>query len=395
MAFFVFFVSVHWTKSPLILFLLLMLGLNVQRFLTYSAKPNEPLDLRQLYAGAQVLDSGANPYNDSLLKEHWKHHFSEKELKGSPLPGGPENYLVYPPPVLVSFIPLSHWAWYDARALFWTLCAAAVVLIGLFASGSFHLNKLLPGLLILLAFKGTYTALILGQPLLFSLLFILIHFYAESKNRPALSGLFLALAFLKPSLALPIVFFLIAERKYKSLLYSLGFSSLALILLLLSSGPTSFGDQFSGWFHNMNAQLAVAYSPEHDFLRHNLTSLSSWIYSLSGYDFSPADTFLVLFTSLITVYLRLKKRIQALTSLVLLITLSFLFSYHLYYDLLLFICLLYYVDLSRLPAKFLLPFLVFYLPLGYLLPSFNFHPPLLLVLLFLVIYRLNLKREAA
>ncbi len=395
MAFFVFFVSVHWTKSLVILFLLLMLGLNVRRFLSYSANLNEPLDLRQLYAGAQVLDSGANPYSDSLLKEQWKHNFSEKELEGSPLPGGPENYLVYPPPVVASLIPLSQWGWYSARALFWTLCATAALLIGLFASGSFHLNKLFPTLLIVFAFKGTYTALILGQPLLFSLLFILLHFHAENKNRPLLSGLFLALAFLKPSLALPIVFFLIAERKFRSLFYSLGFSLLILGIMFFEFGLTSLMEQFSGWFHNMNAQMAVAYSPEHDFLRSNLTSLSSWIYSVIGYDLSSADTFFVLLTSLITVYLRLKKRIQPLTTLTVLITLSFLFSYHLYYDLLLFLCLLSYVDLSRLPAKFLLPFMAFYLPYGYLFPSFNFHPPLLLVLLFLVIYRLPLKRESA
>ncbi|MHB1278017.1 MAG: glycosyltransferase family 87 protein [Bacteroidia bacterium] len=393
--FFVFFVSVHWTKSLLILFLLLMLGLNVQRFLSYSAKHNEPLDFRQLYAGAQLLDSGFNPYSDSLLKKQWKSNFEPKQLEKLPLPGGPENYLVYPPPFVVSMVPVSRLAWFDARIVTWSVCAGLVLLIGLLASGSLQGHTIFPVFLGLLAFKGTYIALILGQPLWLSLLFLLLHFHMERKNRPLLSGLFLALAFLKPSLALPIVFFLISGRKFKSLLYSLGFSLLILGIMVLQFGPTSLAEQFSGWFHNMNAQMAVAYSPEHDFLRNNLTSLSSWLYSLTGYDLSHADTLLLLLSSLLTVYLRLKKRIQPLTTLTLLITVSFLFSYHLYYDLLLFICLFYYVDLSRLPTTFFLPFLALYLPFGYLFPSVNFHPPLLFALFFLVIYRLTLKHESA
>lgn len=376
-------------------FLLLMLGLNLWRFLSYSPQNNEPLDFRQLYAGAQVAYTGSNPYNDSLLKEQWKSNFSDDELEGLPMPGAKENYLVYPPPVVLSMLPVSQLSWYDARILIWSLCAIAALFIGLFASGSQSANTLLYGFLLLLAFKGTYYALILAQPLLFSLLFILLHFYAERKNRPLLAGLFLALSFLKPSLALPIIFFLIAERKFKSLFYSLGFSLFTLAILFVYLGPTPFMEQFSGWYHNMNAQMAVAYSPEHSFLRNNLTSLSSWIYTLCGYDLVRADTALLLLTSLLTIYLRWKKRITALNTLTLLITLSFLFSYHLFYDLLLFLCLLYYVDLSRLPSKFLLPFLVLFLPFGHFFPSINLHPPLLLLLLFLVFYRLTLKREPA
>lgn len=372
-----------------------MLGLNFLRFLSYSAKPNEPLDLRQVYAGAQVLDSGQNPYSDSLLKHQWKTNFTEEQLQGLPLPGAPENFLVYPPPVIASLIPLSRTNWFDARTVVWSLCFLLIVLSGIFASRNFLPGTVVLGALFLLSFKGTYTALILGQHLLFSLLLILLHLYSESKDRRLWSGFFLACAFLKPSLALPLVFFLIAEKKFKTLLYTALFSVLILSTLLLFFGTDSVFFQFSGWFQNMKAQMDVVYNPGHEFLRNNLTSLSSWIYSLSGINLHFMDTPLLLISSLLVIGLRFIRRVSSLQTLTLLITLSFLFSYHLYYDLLLFLCLLRFVDLSTLPAKFLLPFLVLYLPFGYLLPSFNFHPPILLVLVFLVFYRLPLSRETA
>lgn len=371
-------------RYAVLLFLLLMLGFNFVRLLSYTPKTNEPLDYRQIYAGAQLFDAGLNPYNDSLLKLQWNSNFHPEELKGLPQAGGPENFLVYPPPFIASMIPLSRLPWDEARTWIWCVSAVLVLLIGLLLSGQFSTPQILLSFLMLLSFKGTYTALILGQPLLLSLFFILLHLYAERKKQKLWSGLFLALACLKPTLALPMVFFLFAERKYKTLLFTSVFALSLVLFLFLGLGAGTFIQLFTGWFQNMQAQSEIAFSEGHDFLRNNLTSLSSLIYSVGGPKLSALDLPVLFLSSIFIVILRLKKRLQSIQTLALLITLSFLFSYHLYYDLLLYCCLLYYVDLSTLRLKFVLPFLLFYLPWGYLFPSFNFHPLLLTGLIFLI-----------
>lgn len=365
-------------QLSVVCFLVLMLGMNMYRFHSYSPENNQPLDFRQLYAGTQLLDLGLNPYSDSLLKTQWKSNFEPKELEGLALPGGPENYLVYPPPVLAVLLPLASMTWFDARILVWSLCAASLFLIGILASEQKKWPQIALSLLVVFSFKGSITALILAQPLLLSLLFIVVHRHFERKNQAWLSAFFLLLAFLKPSCALPFLFFMLAEKRYKSLSVFIGFSLLTLAITFLSFGYGYTLSLFSGWTHNMQHQLAVAYVPGHEFLLSNLTSLSAMVYGLFQINSSFLDFPLLLLFSSLLLFLRWKKQINAPTTLFLLLTSSFLFSYHLYYDLLLFIPLLSFVQNKSLPSKAYLLLLLLYLPFGAFSTYLNMHAALLL-----------------
>lgn len=341
--------------------------INLARILKFDRSTEDPIDIRQLYIAGQLYHDGMNPYNDSLLKQRWQENMVKQELTFNRYPGGPENYMLYPPHTASWFsaieglpwLRLGNWVW-----IFAILCVTTVSALLFFNYPREHKYRLL---LILFGFKGTAIAILLGQPVLAALVFIAFAYLLENK-RPLLSGLLYAFAALKPSIALPFFLHLVAEKKWKNLIAFI-ITGLFLQIPVLLHFKEDTPKIYLSWLGNMHIQTLIPYSTDHQFLAGNLTSPFITLFQLTGFDFSPALPYLLLGSFLITLYLRLSERISENYALMILLLSSFMFSYHLFYDLILLSFFIPEFAKWRLWGKLILFSL--FLPLNYLFGFLN------------------------
>ena len=195
-----------------------------------------PIDMRQLYFGAKVLSTGENPYNDHALKQMWTQYMGHS-AKLYPLPGAPENYLLYPPHAIFALSFLTPiFSWNEFGNFTYLLHSILVLLAGIFLVKGRSKTDTLLIILLLLGFKSILTAWILGNPLLSSFFFLTIIMAFREKISPLLKGFLLFMAALKPTVALPFVLFFLADKQYRTMLYFVFFGLVVYGVMALSQG---------------------------------------------------------------------------------------------------------------------------------------------------------------
>jgi hypothetical protein len=216
--------------------------LNGTKLFKSGFTPDSPSDFRTVYAGQKLLAQGKNPYYDQKVKAAWQEIIKSENLTSETAPGFPETPLVYPPWALVLFMPFSL-LFYSKAYLLW-YAVLPLLLYGMLRQVQtlcrryFQLEIPFMDLLVTaLAFKSTFPALLVGQPL-FLCLFLGFTALVYAEKNKVLSGILLGLATFKITLALPFMLIFAFRRDWKTLCLAAftGFVLLGIAFLLVPDG---------------------------------------------------------------------------------------------------------------------------------------------------------------
>lgn len=215
---------------------------------TENGKPKFSQDFIAFYAASSLSKKGSPEliYNRNLLLEE------EREIapKTSNIPW------FYPPTYLLVVEPLSLLDYTSSRIIFYIIGFFVYILACL------KWVKSKGEILIAVAFAPTLVNFAFGQNGLYTASFmILALFYL--KNKPALSGFFIALLAIKPHLALLIPLALLAGKKRIAFLWSTFFTSLFVAITLFKYGSDiwlTFFNNISEASNNIESKkLALSY----------------------------------------------------------------------------------------------------------------------------------------
>lgn len=338
-----------------LLFCMAFIGLNALRVRQVSLEPESPLDQRQPFMAGKLYAAGLNPYSDELLKDIWHQESLKGEWIYSKSPGGPENYMLYPPFVVSLYSLFSDVNWQDWGKIWYGI--QFLILLGILALAYYHFERKTFWLFaaLLLAFKALVPALVLGQPLWISLL-AGMGYLSFRKKIPLLAAVCLALSAFKPSIALPLFAFALVFD-FKQLLYALALLLLFQLPFFLHFGTDSVSILMD-WRQNMVSQQEIVFSDVHPFLVSNLIDISP-ILGQWGIGLWPQQILLLLSGALI-LYGAFKKWYSEEQSLALLLLAGLSFSYHLYYDA--FVLLLALPYFLKKEWWYSVPLLILFLP---------------------------------
>lgn len=384
------FLKKHW-----IWFLLALMVLAQSLRLWKPLSDDQPLDFRQLYVSARLWNHQALPYDDASLKQEWLHLTEIDSIQSHSLPGAPYNRSVYPPHTIAFFRVIADLPWLSVRWLWWALL---LVLIGI----AFFL---IPGLkwwqaaLIFFAFKASFPALLLGQPVLWSFFFFTLFLWALQNARHGIALLGLIGMSMKISLLLPVMLWLLMTRQW-NLFINQSFAGVFVLAFLWMANVEDFSQLMMGWKEQMEAQWQSVYDGNPlNPLRVNLTETGVWAREVLGFSWShPQMNYVLYGLGLLTFGVLLgRKMLQDKQVLLLLFLLNFLCGYHLIYDLILLIPAFMYTG-SRLPLAAWPALLVLVLPLNAVFPQawiqFHLTPTLIFLLLLMSIYFVHLNKES-
>jgi hypothetical protein len=298
---------------------------------------DQPMDMRQIWVSAQLLAEGQNPYSDSLLKAKWRASAEKEELLSTKIPGAPQNYSVYPMHFLVLMKPFSILSWKSFRVLWWALLF--LLTIGLFALEWHNFGwRIIPSFL---AFKSFVVAFIIGQPVLIVLFAIaaLLH-VEEHKKSTTLSTILLLMISLKVSLLIPLGLWMLIRRRYQPIAITAGILGITYVAFLLR--VPDFKLVMNTWLQNMSLQWLSAYSATNE-LQFLLTESGMWIKQFIRISsLQPILRYSLLLAGTMGLMMEYRsRRIGSYTLLFGLMLLGFMLSYHLIYDLVLLIPLLW------------------------------------------------------
>jgi hypothetical protein len=373
--------------------LLLMVTVNLSRLFITPINPDTPIDFKPFYVGQQMIWEGRNPYPDSLLKEGWKEIVEKERITNSSRPPGlPLTFLLYPPHALgmfgfLSFIPykVTYILWYLSLPL---LLAAMVLFIAGFSSAK-HRRILFADLfLIALAFKGTVSAMLVGQPTFACLAICFAGLYYYSRQSKTLAGILLGLGTFKITLVMPFVLFMLYKKQYRVLIFS-AITGLVLIggsLLLVNDAEV-----FRSFFANVEAQRAwifdlsrSAYPLNYEMITlTELGMIAEFLVNGSNRYITWINLLLIVPVLLFLYIKNEKQRLSAPYLFLVLCLLMLLTTYHLFYDCLLLLPL-YFIWQNLSPGRKLPAFaclVIWMIPLNGLLNRFS-HPEFLNILYF-------------
>lgn len=328
------------------LFLLLFALFNLSRLVDVQEPlgPNRAVDFRNVYVGAQLLWQGENPYDDDLLKAHWKEIIAEENITFTTQPGLPVTPLLYPPWALalfgiIAFLP------YKIAYLLWYLLIPVLLALAVYWGGSWVMDKkpegwgwLLDLGLLCLAFKGSVHGWVVGQPsfLAYTVLFGALYF--DKKGRIWTAGLLLGLAAFKPTLAIPFGLLLLAQGRWRTL-------GMGAATWLVTEAAVFLLQAKSLALHSAYGAAAAAFrelvfSPEMDnypihYIMTHLTELTVWFEYLHVGGHSWYPWLVVAFLPIVgwIVWNRWKGKTSDQHTLLLLLLCSFLVNYFSFYDL--------------------------------------------------------------
>ncbi len=303
----------------------------------------------------KLYAAGLNPYNDELLKDTWHEESRKGEWVYAKSPGGPENYMLYPPFVVSLYSLSSDMSWQDWGTIWYGV--QFLVLLGILALAFYHFERKTFWLFaaLLLAFKALIPALVLGQPLWISLLAGMAYLCFRKKF-PLLAAFCLALSAFKPSIALPLFAFALVYD-FKQLLYAGALLLLFQLPFFLHYGTDSISILMD-WRQNMVSQQEIVLSDAHPFLVSNLIDISpilgQWSIGLW------LQQLLLLLSGAFILFGAYKKWYSEEQSLALLLLAGLSFSYHLYYDA--FVLLLALPYFLKKEWWYSVPLLILFLP---------------------------------
>lgn len=242
----------HWAVlAPLILLLFLWLSIVA----TAAQRAIGPRrigldgDFAMFYTASQVLQAHENPYDPVLLSHAELALLRRDDITTSTSPramrvGNPPLFFWSLEPVTGIGVPTARWLWSIGMAL----CAALGGLAALVAAG--WTRRILP-LIIFLAMPQVLLGYYVGNvsPLMFLGLALGI---LCSRRYPLLAGVWLSLAWLKPSVMLPLVLLILLfhTNSWRRTVAGFGLASAALSAIQLAAlGPQSF----VLWAHGLSA----------------------------------------------------------------------------------------------------------------------------------------------
>lgn len=320
-------------KNLLIVLAFVFAAINSSHLL--EADYNTPVDFRNVYLGAKLWRSHQNPYIDSVLKYQWQGICEREHIDPIQPPGLPTNPLVYPPNALLLYTPFTLLSWKQAV---WANIMLMLVSIGiiiymcyqLFRHDTTHKIPLYVVLLIILAFKGTMHALLVGQPsfAVNALALSGLHF-CLNKKRPILASILFACAAFKPTMLAPYMIFLIYKREWKTLFYTACFSTaIVTVSFLLVPDPAYF---LQAALNNIKSIKELAFTADPVLLRSSLTELGVLLLVWIN-DYSYHSYIYVVIGIMFALYVYKSKTTRQAYIFCLCMLLSLLFSHHLYYD---------------------------------------------------------------
>ena len=187
-------------------------------------------DFTVLYTGGMILRQGLGPrLYDATTQQRVQEEFAgSMDSRRGPLP------YIHPPFEALIFVPLTRLSYRGAFLLWDLLNVLALFKVALILRR--HLELLLRApvwklVLSFLAFFPVFICLLQGQDSVLLLLFCALAYGALKKERDVLAGCWLAMAALKPQVALPLLLLLVLWRRQR---VALGFSLVAVVLGAIS-----------------------------------------------------------------------------------------------------------------------------------------------------------------
>lgn len=374
------------------LFLILLLIFNFLKSIDYYKHPDYPYDARNVHIAGKLWLQKKNPYDDAEIKHYWKQCTHNNHSKSLKEPGFPDCGMIYPFFSIPFLLPYYFLSWTFNKYFIWALSIILILTFG-YLSRTFVMQKkvsLFLAMLSILAFKSSMVAVALGQPVLLSLVFLTLSYTYYQKSKELLCGLFLGLAMLKISICIPFIAWYFFNRKWKLL-------TVSVVVVLLSSiafGLVSGSFYWNEMIQNISTQMSFNYpGTKLNAVNSNLTELSilaNYYGEVSHSVLSRFNVVLLLAGYLGLGYLYLKRKINSVFVLPLLILWQFLFSYHLIYDCLLLVFIFPALTLDpRKTSIYLLLLSPLYLPINGVfrnLAIMQFHLPLTLLCLFLFVF---------
>lgn len=197
------------------------------------------IDFRNVYLGAYMMLHDQNPYDDPLLRSTWESIVVQEGFvdKVTTKPGLPHVPLFYQPYALVLFMPLVSLPYSVAMPLWIGLCVLMVVglTIGLLRLTNFSLSTKILIFLFLAGSTLLRPLVLVGQPTALSILTGFLSLYYYKKGNIPLTTLFLFLTCFKPTLAIPFVVFFMIRLQWKAL-FAAGFLLVAMNVILFMAG---------------------------------------------------------------------------------------------------------------------------------------------------------------
>lgn len=313
----------------------------------FTVDYNTPIDFRNVYLGSRLWSNNQNPYIDSVLKQEWFLICDAENISKSQPPGLPLNFLVYPPHALSLYWPFSFLSWKIAAWLngfisLFSLIAWLVLVYRLFDEYS----KLKPWIfvLIVLAFKGTTHALIVGQPSFLANLLGLAGVYSIVKGKNNHWAIvFFVLASFKPTTLLPYLIVCAYHQNWKVLFYTfIGTTAWVVGSFLLYNQPYQL---LQSALHNIASLKALIFESKGIYLLTACTEFGV----VFEYVFPPLDwlrsIFYAILAMVLSVFLYRNTQLNHAYLFSLIMCFVLLTTHHLFYDV-----------LFLLPLVFVLPF---------------------------------------
>ncbi|NUM32586.1 MAG: DUF2029 domain-containing protein [Bacteroidetes bacterium] len=380
--------------KPVIIFVAIVFAIfNIYKSLKNFSNPDFPYDARNIFLAGKIWLNGENPYNDNLLKIEWNKISKQQNLNTSRPPGFPDCGMIYPfwsiPQLFVYFM----FEWSKEKIFIWILSFVLLGVILFFSSLVFkdYGLKWWQILLILLCFKSTITAVSLGQPMLLSIAALMAMWYFYQQDRNVLSGVLLSVAYSKISLCLPFVVFFLINKKWKLLFVSAIFPLLCAFVFYRVSGNLYIHEMLT----NINKQMNLNYAG------HSITAVNTNLsevgiifnyFLLTSYEVIEKINIAALFLIFLVLSVLYKKAFFNQYQFVsLLILCSFMFSYHLIYDCLIFLFILPFFKKINIAFAVALPL---FLPINGVFKNvywLHFHLPVLIAVLFFYIFIKSIK----
>jgi hypothetical protein len=329
----------------------------------------DPSDFRALFVGSKLYQQNLPLFNDSVGKEVWLQTKENEGFSSNTDFGDPYIAItLYPPQTYTTFWFLAHLSWQQARLFWWALYSFALLAIAFLL---YKKHQTFWPALFILAFSGSFFGWSLGQPVLFALLCITAAHFVHPKY-PVLAGVFLGFAMIKFSVVIPFALWYLYQRQWKTLL-ALGFTTLLLFvpalvqygLPVITQWLTKTADYYA-FIYNPSPQNIYTFSNSEFtilldyYLPH---AISVWkTVNIAGQLLGYLGCFLLFqFKKLTTENLLLG-----------LLIVSFVFTYHLAYDPILFVLPLAILPQNKTWLLLFAALLFLSLPLNALAGSFTF-----------------------
>lgn len=244
------------TQQRIPLLRLWLLGLfalaGMARWVVHPPSPQQAHDLRVPWTGARLLSEGKNPLDGNAMQRAWRQSvdFDSARL----VPGSAEMPAIYPPPAYALYLPLGilsfEYAWVLNLLLIVLSAAAIAWLTQRILTHYGHAVPMTAIVLLMLALKGSANAFAVGQPTFLALALSLGAWYAALKHRNILAGCLAGLALFKFTVILPVVFWMLWKRKYRSLAWAAAVCLLLTLPVSLVAGwnwPMQYLENAAAW----------------------------------------------------------------------------------------------------------------------------------------------------